>query len=405
MMITNRMKPALAVTAMLLLLTSATALANQPVKAPINQKAPAMTERQNADGTITLEGVLEWSDLEGGFYKLGEWSLMGDVNQFSAMDGRQVQVTGTIFDGVSSRMTKSLVVSQISLKEQAASNQNGVISLEGRVEFVELEGGYYKVGEWSLMGEFDFSAYQGKDVRVTGREFDGVSIRMVKSLVVSQIAEKGAVEGEDKKELRQPVVIGGAISMEGTIEYVDLEGGFYAVDGVGLIGDEALFKSLLGQRALVRGKEFTGVSIRQVPQVEVSSVMLPVSANRSLPTEISVGSNKLPAGQEAAVIDGVLYLPLRHVVQSAGGKVEWNAKEQMVVVTMPDRMAYFKVGEIEAEMNENNVRYLTRNMIKMAKAPVIMNGRTMISADAATYILGLYEVAGTNTSLDLAPAK
>lgn len=283
-------------------------------------------------------------------------------------------------------------------------NRDGTISLNGVVEFIDLEGGYYKVGEWSLMGEIDFEDFLGKEVAVTGKEFGGMSIRMVKSLVVSEIVLKGESEKRKPAPL-DPVVVDGLVSLEGTVEYTDLEGGFYTVDGWGLIGDEKLFKALEGKRAIIRGEEFDGISIRQVKQMEVSSVMVPVTADHSLPTEVTVNGKKLPAGRDSVVIDDVLMVPLRHVIETAGGEVKWDPKERAVVVAMPDRMAYFWIGESEAEMNENNVRYMKRNMLAMTKAPVIINGRTMISAEALTQILGLYEVAGTDTTMDLAPLK
>jgi len=286
-------------------------------------------------------------------------------------------------------------------------NADGTIMLEGTLEYVELEGGYYMVGDWALMGEHNFNAYLGKAVTVTGREFTGVSIRMVKSLVVSQVALKGrAAQESDGKvveagPIAEPVVADGQIALEGTVEYVDLEGGFYSLDGWGLLGDEALLRSLVGKQATVRGVEFTGMSFRQVRQLEIGSVTLAVSANRPLPAAVTINGKRLPPGQEPMVIDGVLMLPLRHVVETAGGRVEWDPKERAVVVTLPDRMAYFWVGQSEAEMNQNNVRYFARNMIAMAKAPVIVQGRTMIAADALTKVLGLHEVADLDTSLDL----
>lgn len=418
MRIMKRMKPALAVTAVLLTLASTTAFANGNTTDETVQLIMAPAEQVSADGVVSLEGIVEFVDLEGGYYKVGDWALMGDLD-FATFKGKEVVVSGKAFDGISTRMVKSLVVSGIELRKTPAT-ENQVISLEGTVEFVEVEGGYYKVGEWALMGDMDFAAFKDKEVIISGKEFDGMSIRMVKSLVVTQIALKGEAKGEAQGEAQgeakgegkdetrpvvEPIVVDGAISLEGTIEYTDLEGGFYSIDGVGLIGDETLFKAMEGKRAIVRGKEFTGVSIRQVRQVEVASVMLSVGADHTLPTAITVNGNNLPAGQDAVVVDGVLFVPLRHVVEKAGGKVTWDAKERAVVVEMPDRMAYFRIGEIEAEMNENHVRYLVRNMLKMEKAPVILEGRTMISADALTLVLGLYEVADTDTSMDLAPLK
>lgn len=325
MSLMKRVKPAVAAAAMLLMLNGATAFANET--APL-KVAPAVVEKENADGSISLEGVLEWNELEGGFYQVGSWGLLGDTALFAKARGKLVSITGTRFNGVSSRMVKQLVVSRFSVKGEAE----------------------------------------------------------VKPLPVVPVPN-------------------GLVSLEGTVEYTDLEGGFYTIEGVGLMGDEALFKTLIGKRVVVQGKEFTGMTIRQVPQVEVSSVMLPVSAHHSQPAEITVNGQKLFDGQESVVIDGVLMVPLRLVVERAGGQVEWDAREQAVAAQMSDRKAYFWIGQNEAEMNEHNVRYFTRNMIKMEKAPIIINGRTMISADALTHVLGLYEVADTDASMDLASLK
>jgi hypothetical protein len=64
-------------------------------------------------------------------------------------------------------------------------------------------------------------------------------------------------------------------------------------------------------------------------------------------------------------------------------------------------MAAFMVGQDEAEMNLRGVMYIRRNMIKMDQPVSIIGGRTMISADALSTILGMEERVDSDTSMDL----
>lgn len=286
------------------------------------------------------------------------------------------------------------------------TNPDGSVTVRGVVEFRELEGGFYAVGGWSLMGDPElFAKHLGQEVMVRGKIFDGVSIRMTKSIEVIEIAsETEASIISDGGNLPGPVAdANGRLTLEGEVKFNDLEGGFYSVDGIGLMGDEKLFKALVGMRVLVRGTEFGGISIRMVRQVEVESISQTVATTRSLPEAVTFNGKPVTFDQKPVVIDGVLMLPLRAVAEAAGGKVEWDAKERAVIIAMPDRMAWFKIGEHEAEMNEKNVRYIQRNMIAMQKAPVIRGDRTLVSADAVTRILGLSERVDGDANLDLVP--
>jgi hypothetical protein len=193
----------------------------------------------------------------------------------------------------------------------------------------------------------------------------------------------------------------GRVSVQGTLEYVDLEGGFYTVNGWGLIGDQKLFSSLAGQTVIVTGKEFTGVSTRMVKQVEVSMLGYDVAVSRSLPQGVTVAGKPVLFDQQPLVENGVLMVPLRAVVEAAGGSVTWDQASQTVNVTLPDRKAAFMIGESKAELNENGHMYLVRNLLPMQAAPVIRAGRTYVSADALTKILGLIERADFDANLDL----
>jgi len=65
------------------------------------------------DGSVIALGVLEWVDLEGGFYAItgapeGEGAVIANADEFAdefeSLLGKTVQVTGTRFDGMSIRM-------------------------------------------------------------------------------------------------------------------------------------------------------------------------------------------------------------------------------------------------------------------------------------------------------------
>jgi hypothetical protein len=194
----------------------------------------------------------------------------------------------------------------------------------------------------------------------------------------------------------------GSISLEGTLEYSELEGGFYTVGGWGLMGgEEQVYKAMVGQKVLVTGKEFTGISFRMVPQIEVDMVGMDVTAAYTEPVSFTVQGKMLKLDQGPVVQDGVLMLPLRAIVEASGGSVEWDEKTQTVLVTMSDRTAAFTIGEAKAEMNENGVYYLVRNMLPMTKAPMLRGGRTLISADAVTQILGLTQRADLDGTIDI----
>lgn len=216
----------------------------------------------------------------------------------------------------------------------------------------------------------------------------------------------------DAVPIKEPA--GNFMNLTGPVEWVDLEGGFWAVGGVRLIGNFN-FAQYQGRNVVVEGTEFTGVSFQMVPAIVVTSILpapevelrSPVPANAPLPRAILVDGNPVDASQGDPVVtaDGVLMVPVRSIVEAAGGTVTWINDTQEVRVRMPDRTAVFQIGSQEAEMNEDGVYYLIRNMISTAAAPQLVNGRTLISADAITSILGLYQVKAEEGVLSLVSGK
>ena len=97
--------------------------------------------------------------------------------------------------------------------------------------------------------------------------------------------------------------------------------------------------------------------------------------------------NKVIAFDQEPVVtpEGILLVPLRAVVEAAGGTVEWQPETRTVSVTVAERTALFTIGSRLAKFPPE----LGQGAVEMAKAPVILAGRTLISEDALARVLGL----------------
>jgi hypothetical protein len=191
------------------------------------------------------------------------------------------------------------------------------------------------------------------------------------------------------------------ITVEGILEYQDLEGGFYSVGGYALRGDAGVMASVKGQQVIVTGTEFTGVSIQMTKTLDVELILRPLTSARALPASVQVAGKAANSDVAPFVQDGVLMLPLRAVVEAAGGTVTWDAETMTVGVELSDRNANITIGKGEAEMNKRGVFYIRQNLLKMEKAAVLKDGRTFISADAVSNILGLAEKVEAGNGLSL----
>jgi hypothetical protein len=126
-----------------------------------------------------------------------------------------------------------------------------------------------------------------------------------------------------------------------------------------------------------------------------------IAAKHTLPAAIRVNGQVLTADRQPLIKEETLMVPLRAIAEAVGGKVEWDGATRSITVTMADRTATFGVGQAEAELNQRGVFYITRNMIRMAMPVQVIEGRTLISADALTRILGLVEREDADLNMDL----
>ncbi|BAD39684.1 stalk domain-containing protein [Symbiobacterium thermophilum] len=213
-----------------------------------------------------------------------------------------------------------------------------------------------------------------------------------------------------------PEEAGSFLRLVGPVEWVDLEGGFWAVAGMRLIGDQEEIAQFAGQEVVVEGTEFTGISFHMVPAIEVMSIRLAgeveamapvlrdVGADAPLPREILV--NGKPVARELGspvVADGVLLVPLRAIAEAMGAEVAWDGEGQLVRVGLADRTVIFRIGQQEAEVLDAAVAPAGSARISMAQPAQIVGDRTMISADAITTVFGLRQTEAEEGVMSLVP--
>lgn len=208
---------------------------------------------------------------------------------------------------------------------------------------------------------------------------------------------------------------GAGMTLSGKVTHEDLEGGYYAVNGWMLIGDAAVISPWLGREVTVTGieeKEPTMQMVKAIRFTEIvpakpggssDPVLRPIIARRAMPKVIAVVDRQVKFDRQPIVVDGCLMVPLRAVVEAAGGTVTWSETTRTAGIRLADRNATFYIGEDRAEMNQDGYYYFARNLIKMAHIPVVSGQRILISADALSNILGFNEGEGQEGTLSLVP--
>ena len=322
-----------------------------------------------AELEIALEGELTYvTGLETPHFELDGFVIEADRDELAAMAGSKVTVTGSILDGPSIYMKPVLTVSRIDGTGTAVSAREarGVLQYE-----TELETPHYVVDGWALMLE-DAALMErlvGTEITVKGQEFDGMSILMRPQIVVEEIT----------------------FELSGNLTLVtDLGTPHLGLDGWVVLGGEAELKNLVGSSVKLKGSVQMGPSIYMKPVINVIHADA-VSLEARVPSLISVGG-RLPAFAEGpALVEGHLMLPLRAIVEAAGGTVSWDAELRAVVAELDGHSATVTIGSRSAGKGQ------------LAAAPVLLGGHTLVSVEFFD-LLGL-EARWNGLVLSLVPAR
>ncbi|HYG57354.1 MAG TPA: hypothetical protein VD902_04745, partial [Symbiobacteriaceae bacterium] len=178
----TRIVSALALTAITLTLAAIPAAAQEGVPHDPNADA-GVTDTNLQPGEFTVTGVMEYRDVEGGKYVVGDWVLMGDTKLFEAHVGTQVVLYGLMWDGLAGTDATFMVrdLSQVKdLPEEAVEAEQLVLT--GTVAYMDVEGGYYAVDGYALVGtdESMLAALAGQKVLVQATRDNSPSIFQVK---------------------------------------------------------------------------------------------------------------------------------------------------------------------------------------------------------------------------------
>lgn len=225
-----------------------------------------------------------------------------------------------------------------------APSRNMVVS--GTLEYVKnLESPHYEVDGW-VVNAPDFavlSLLAGRPVTVTGRPFTGMSLLMRRQLMVTTMTTK----------------------LEGVLEAVD---GGYKLDGFVVQGLEEQVEALEGAQV-----EAVGAVVWRTkgpPTLTLKEMQVKLG-------EVFVHGRAAALPVPAAIKDGVIMLPLRAIIEAAGGQVRWDPELWAVQVRVGDQTATVRIGSSAA------------GAAGLTAAPYLEHGHTMAPLDLFAQV-GLY---------------
>lgn len=214
-----------------------------------------------------------------------------------------------------------------------------------------LASPHYTLDGWVLIFESPaaLSRLIGSTITAFGTRYESPTILLRPHLLVLEL--ETAVEGE---------LVG--VGNLGTF--------YYEVDGWVLAGvDTGSLKEMVGQRVQVMGTVLSSPSIYLKPMLAVRQVTAadPDSKRLSRPVKV-IG--QVPIFPEAPmVVEGHLLLPLRAVVEAAGGSLLWDGAHQTIVVTVGERSLGLAIGELSLSTGE-----------ELPIEPLLKNGHTFVPA-------------------------
>lgn len=120
------------------------------------------------------------------------------------------------------------------------------------------------------------------------------------------------------------------------------------------------------------------------PVVENDPATITVTTGTRLPKDgsypIFLNSEMVKFDVQPRITNGVPLTPFRHLMEHAGGKVEWQGLDKSVTANSEGTDCWFKVGDLFAKVNGKSVQ--------MESAPFIERGRTIVPLSFMQGLLG-----------------
>ena len=315
---------------------------------------------------LKITGIVTYNNLESGFYEVDGYRLEGEYD-FSKYEGKQVIVTGEISNSMSIFMTKAVKVStieEVTISEIPAEK----LSLEGQVIFNELEGGFYEVDGYRLVGNMDFAEYAGKAVVVTGVEDNEPSIFMTKAIKVDSIkvSGEGAENGNSENSIDEIIQ-----KMENAKSGI--------LDSIKKYGADSA-EAVKYKEEIIKLKDSAVKSLEvlikadgrnaDILKYEKLGKVLKISEEKAI--SVYINGIKTDFEQDALpfIDSGRTLVPFRAVAEGLGADVAWDGKAQKVTVKKGERVVELTIG--------SNAVYVNGITVELDVPAKIVNGRTVI---------------------------
>lgn len=315
---------------------------------------------------LKITGIVTYNNLESGFYEVDGYRLEGEYD-FSKYEGKQVIVTGEISNSMSIFMTKAVKVStieEVTISEIPAEK----LVLEGQVIFNELEGGFYEVDGYRLVGNMDFAEYAGKAVVVTGVEDNEPSIFMTKAIKVDSIkvSGEGAENGNSENSIDEIIQ-----KMENAKSGI--------LDSIKKYGADSA-EAVKYKEEIIKLKDSAVKSLEvlikadgrnaDILKYEKLGKVLKISEEKAI--SVYINGIKTDFEQDALpfIDSGRTLVPFRAVAEGLGADVAWDGKAQKVTVKKGERVVELTIG--------SNAVYVNGITVELDVPAKIVNGRTVI---------------------------
>ncbi len=350
---------------MIFALVSAIAACPIHIYASGDNDTPVSTAIETNELKIT--GVVTYNSLETGFYEVDGYRLEGEYD-FSKYEGKTVVVMGEISNSMSIFMTKAIKVSAI--EELNTSKPIAVkekLVLEGQVVFNTLEGGFYEVQGFRLVGDSDFSEYAGKAVVVAGVEDNEPSIYMTKAIKVDSIklSDEGIENGITEKTVDETI----NKMEEAKSSMLDCIKKYGANSAEAIKYKEEI--KVLRDSVVKSLEEFVKVDGRNTDISKYEKLGKVFNINEEKSISVYVDGKKVDFEQNALpFIDrGRTLVPFRAVAEGLGAEVSWDGAKK-VTVKKGERAIELTIGNSVADINGKTV--------ELDVPAKIVNGRTVI---------------------------
>ncbi|TYQ14995.1 UNVERIFIED_CONTAM: copper amine oxidase-like protein [Acetivibrio alkalicellulosi] len=253
------------------------------------------------------------------------------------------------------------------IKEDEGTYNNEPFTLEGYVSYRNIEGGFYELEGFRLVGDLSFEQYAGKIVIAVGIKDISPSIYMTKGFVVEQIEEVDIVEYTDRLLWEIEESINAAEQLEfDMIKYIREFGEdsievYKYREELNILRNDAIY-------LLEKLIKIDGFDVDMRKYARLGSVL----EKQTDKISIYVNGIKPEFEEEVAPVieDGRTLVPFRAVAECMGAEVLWDHQLRKVTVIRGRRIIELFIGD--------KIAYVDGQPVELDVPAKIIHDRTVL---------------------------